>query len=392
MDNNDQIEQLRKKYKAFLKRKIAGYAYEPIALRGVRNLPKDHDDFFAKMALYNKYDKAASGKGWTINWRTIQFLGRQKWPSAITVDTEEDYLFLIGKKSSTEKNFRRFDQLMQWQPALRTLFEKYPDLIETNESLWDKLIPTLNYLLQNNVQGKLIREISVPVDTKFLEDNQKILLKLLKCIAPERGHPDAKTLEEYLQLGSFPTIRLMKWLDSEMAEKYTSNITHFALNLTEWSRQTWEIDEIWLIENKTSFKIFPPRKKALAIFAEGFRLHMLKEMSSLLKARLYYWGDLDEHGFIMLSRMRGLYPQVQSVFMDMHTVQQHVEHMHPIPFKGKEQPGLLTAAEKEAFEFLKENNGRIEQERIQADYLIQYLRSIDPGGDNLGDRGYSNFT
>lgn len=391
MDIKYFIEQLTKKYPIYLKNKFAGYPFTPIPLRGVRSYPKDPVVFSAAASGFRKYEKSDKTYGWTIEWRTIEFLGRQRWPSAITVDTEEDYLFLIGKKSSTKKILSRFDQLMQWQPCLQPLFEKNPDLVESNESLWDKLIPTIDFLLQNNVKGKLIREISVPVDTKFMESKQKLLFQLLKSIAPERGHPDAKTLEEYLELGSFPTIRLMKWLDSEMAKKYTWNITHFALNLTEWSRQTWDVDEIWLIENKTSFNKFPPRKKALAIFAEGFHLHMLKEMPSLQQARLYYWGDLDEHGFIMLSRMRGLYPQVKSAFMDLHTIHQHIEHMHQVPVEGKERPQYLTPAEWEAFDFLEENNGRIEQERIRGDYLIHYLESIDPGGTDTGDQGYSNF-
>jgi hypothetical protein len=237
-------------------------------------------------------------------------------------------------------------------------------------------MPALDYLLQNNVQGKLIREISIPADTKFLEKNERILLQLLKFLSPERGHPEAKTLQEYLELGDFPNIRSMCWMDQQMAEKYTGSTIHFALNLSEWSKLTWEIDEVLLVENLTSLYSLPPRKKALAIFSKGFDLHRLKDIPSLHQARLYYWGDLDEHGYIMLSRMRELYPKVQSVLMDMHTLQQHIQHLHHIPFEGKERPRQLTKAEQEVYDFLEQNNGRIEQERIRYDYLIQYISQL----------------
>jgi hypothetical protein len=392
MDIKDLIDQLSKKYSNYLKNKFAGHPFTPIPLRGVRKYPEEVIAFFKALDDFNAYNKEKIGKGWTIDWREVKKFGRQYWPSAITVDTEGDFLFLIGKKSSTEKILRRFDQLMQWQPSLQQLFEKYPDLIEKHEPLWDKLMPTLDYLLQHSVKGKLIRDISIPADTKFLERNQKILLQLLKCIDPERGDPTAKTLEEFLELGSLPDFWKMYWLDEQMAQNYTNGEMRLSKEL-DWLRNIrWENQEIWLVENLKSLYDCPPRKNALAIFSRGFDLHRLKGIHTFQQARLYYWGDLDEHGFIMLSQMRELYPQVQSVFMDINTLQLHIEHLHHVPFVGKERPRRLTPAEWEAFDFLEENNGRIEQERIRGDYLIQYIGGKDLGGADPGGSRYSNFT
>jgi hypothetical protein len=376
MDSAEYIEQLRKKYTSFLKRKVGGYPFEPIALKKVRNIPADHQQFITQTAVFNKFNKETTGKGWTIEWRKTKRLGRQKWPTSITVDTEDDYLFLIGKKAATEKLFKRFDQLIQWKPELRSFFEAHPTYIETYEPLWDELIGTINYLLQHDVQGKLIREISIPADTKFLEKNERILLRLLKFLAPERGDPKAQTLKEYLELGAFPHIRSMRWLDPLLAEKYTGNVRDFALNLHEWGNLHWEIDEIWLVENLTSLYILPYRKNALAIFSKGFDLHRLKEIQSLQNARLYYWGDLDEHGFILLSQMREHYPEVQSVLMDIHTLEQHIQMLQTVPFEKKQLPRRLTNPEQDTYDFLEERNGRIEQERIRYDCLLQYINHL----------------
>ncbi|NOR71388.1 MAG: hypothetical protein GQ532_17115, partial [Methylomarinum sp.] len=35
-----------------------------------------------------------------------------------------------------------------------------------------------------------------------------------------------------------------------------------------------------------------------------------------------YWGDLDTHGFAILSRLRHYYPQVKSILMDEKTLEQ----------------------------------------------------------------------
>jgi hypothetical protein len=81
-----------------------------------------------------------------------------------------------------------------------------------------------------------------------------------------------------------------------------------------------------------------------------------------------YWGDIDTHGFSILSLARSLFPQLRSVLMDEETFLLHkdlwvAESQHP----SASLPGL-TPAEEDLFLGLKSGrwgeNVRLEQEKI----------------------------
>ncbi|MBS1603606.1 MAG: hypothetical protein JST42_13130, partial [Bacteroidetes bacterium] len=98
MSENDYIGQLRKKYLEYLRRIIAGEDFAPITLRGGLKTPENFPALFAAVTSFQQYEKANGRPGWSIVWREIKKFGGQRWPSSITVTTEDDYLFLIGKK------------------------------------------------------------------------------------------------------------------------------------------------------------------------------------------------------------------------------------------------------------------------------------------------------
>lgn len=130
------------------------------------------------------------------------------------------------------------------------------------------------------------------------------------------------------------------------------------------------------MENETNLYLIPERKNAIAIFSKGKATHSLKDVPLLVKAKLFYWGDLDEEGYKMLNAMHGYYPNnLQSVFMDEATLLQHAGEM------GKQDAAYktislehLTREEQAAFNILKYHNGRLEQERIRQDYVAEGIR------------------
>jgi hypothetical protein len=82
-----------------------------------------------------------------------------------------------------------------------------------------------------------------------------------------------------------------------------------------------------------------------------------------------YWGDIDVEGFVILSRLRNLFPHVESVLMDMDAIRQHENILVEGSGAMIAAPTNLTAAEVEAFDYCLNGNRRLEQERISQPYV-----------------------
>jgi hypothetical protein len=149
----------------------------------------------------------------------------------------------------------------------------------------------------------------------------------------------------------------------------------YGLNLlalpVEGLRQvTWEVKEVWMVENATNLYLLPERSGAIAVFGAGKASASLKDVELFRRARLFYWGDLDDDGFKMLSTFRSLYPHAESFCMGTETVRTHMSSkVEQTQRYGTAVPSGLTQDETEAFLMLQPINGRIEQERIRPDHL-----------------------
>ena len=95
---------------------------------------------------------------------------------------------------------------------------------------------------------------------------------------------------------------------------------------------------------------------------------------------LYYWGDIDEHGFQILHQIRSYYKNVQSLMMDIET---YLEFEH-FSGEGKRNNSsdlsLLTKEEASLYALLKQKNGknRLEQEKVSQFYVNSQLQKRIP--------------
>jgi hypothetical protein len=83
---------------------------------------------------------------------------------------------------------------------------------------------------------------------------------------------------------------------------------------------------------------------------------------------LWYWGDIDTHGFAILSRVRSHFPHTRSLLMDRHTLLAHRAHWGEEKHQTSEPPVHLTPAEAQLEQDLRlgtyQPHLRLEQERI----------------------------
>jgi len=113
-------------------------------------------------------------------------------------------------------------------------------------------------------------------------------------------------------------------------------------------------------------------------------VEMLAGIKWLAGRRIFYWGDIDTHGFAMLSQVRGYWPQVHSLLMDRQTLMDHKE-LWGHETAAKRFAGTLahlTRDEQQLFADLKANriapHLRLEQERIRYTLLLEALQYL-PG-------------
>ena len=95
---------------------------------------------------------------------------------------------------------------------------------------------------------------------------------------------------------------------------------------------------------------------------------------------VYYWGDIDTHGFAILNQLRGQFAHVVSFLMDSETL-----HAHTAIWGVEDKPSLmdlhrLTADERALYDDLRDNRIRkglrLEQEQIGFGWVGQRLQEL----------------
>ena len=115
----------------------------------------------------------------------------------------------------------------------------------------------------------------------------------------------------------------------------------------------------------------------MIIFGLGYGIQSLRNIAWLKEKEIIYWGDIDTHGFAILSQLRSYYPQTKSILMDELTLL-HFSHLwvsEPLDKRCTATLAHLTSGEQLLYEKLKFNllgdNIRLEQERIDLNYIIK---------------------
>ena len=372
-------QQLERYYKSYLIATVMGSPFSVIVLRGEKSKPRSTAELQKAVLMYQENEKNETRRGWKIEWIdwSSRIVGKQKWIAKVIVETEEDFLYLLKKEKESSAFKDQLQVLLKWQPGIRNFLAQNPGRILSLKSVWNDLQKVVDYLLAHPVTGHYIRSIPVPVHTKFIEAHKPLILSLLKAIAPDRFTSAVLSFEQALCLKSKPLLYTLRWLDNNMSEQLMHGMEYTGVTLDWLKRINWRIDEVWLVENETNLYLIPPRKNAIALFSRGYAMNQLKDIPFFNTAKMYYWGDLDEDGYKMLNGMRAWYPRIISVFMDEHTLVSHAAELatQEATYKTGSLP-FLTQEEQAAFNILKHHNGRLEQERIRQDYIVEKLYSL----------------
>ncbi len=314
-------------------------------------------------------------------WRHA-ILGNNSVPSEAWLDSPADALALIGKQQEAQRFAALVAFAQDQQPNLLPWLARRPLQALALADAWARLLSVVAWLQAHPRPGIYLRQVDVAgVDSKFIELHRSVLAELFDlALPPEAIDPTATGASRFCQRYGFldkPLRIRFRWLDT-LDARYGRDI---AITQTTFEQLDPSVHHVFITENEINFLAFPPSTNAMVVFGGGFGgLDRLRAAHWLNQRQLYYWGDIDTHGFAMLDQLRAYFPQVQSLLMDERTLVGHADHWgHEGVAQQRDLP-RLTADERAVYDSLRDNRIRaglrLEQERIGFGWVCQALAAL----------------
>jgi hypothetical protein len=213
-----------------------------------------------------------------------------------------------------------------------------------------------------------LREIpAVGVHTKFIERSEikSALRKWLDTILPPWAiRSDEDHFERRYYMRYDEDLIRTRFLDTDLQRKLLFPVSDLAIPLHSFGELDLQGIRVLIVENKVNLLTLPPLLNTVAIGGLGDAITLLKYAPWLRNTRIVYWGDFDVDGFRILSNIRTIFPAVQSLLMDVETLERFTHLFTKGNGRLIETPPFLNADETAAFIRCRDENIRLEQERI----------------------------
>ncbi|MBI9096216.1 MAG: hypothetical protein JEY71_15215 [Sphaerochaeta sp.] len=286
----------------------------------------------AKLSVFLRYKE--------VNHR---LLGRHTIPVSLLFETPLELAALLGKRSEwdtfislTELLHKRDERLFSW--AMR-----YPiRLLEVAMDL-DKLLLLWQWIVEHPRPRIYLRQIDLPgIDTKFTEKHMGLLSQWLDLTLAEGMIDDRhRGISQFERRYGFlhkPELVRFRLLDPDLLFRGCDDISLPAKQFCELFQpgENLPIERVFVIENDICALTLPLAKKSLVIFGRGYYFDHLTACAWLHRIPIWYWGDIDTHGFAILDQFRSLFPHTKSFLMDRNTLLEHKVSwgLEPKPFTG----------------------------------------------------------
>jgi hypothetical protein len=198
---------------------------------------------------------------------------------------------------------------------------------------------------------------------------------MLEHILPTESKAEGSTFEERFGLKPLePSVRFRS-LDAAVQAKFGFSHDRMSLPLGTFAALKSEGLTIVITENLMNLECLPAIPNGLAIWGQGNAAELLHKVGWLSECKVHYWGDIDEHGFHILARLRSRFPNIQSFMMDLATLEQFREWAG-VGEKAGIAPSNLTTVESAAFRLVQRESLRLEQEKIPQEYSVAMLREV----------------
>ena len=374
-------------YNDFLIASIQEFSFFPKDVRFGKIKPsntlKDFSKIQKEIENLHQKSKDAVGYGYQVEFikRKDQKIGEQFFPGRIYFETKNDYLKFIRKEKEYEKFIRVTNRIVSEIPELMVWIIKHPQKVIDNFEKMDDLLKVCKFFINNPKPCLYIRELPLDISTKFIEENKATIRMLLDILIEEHINKDENNFEKRFNLKYDEKLIRIRILDDQLAQKLFFGVNDLSIPHNQFVSLNVPCKKVFVLENLTNFSnIFnfltlPNLTDSIAIFGKGFQIGLLKNAHWLSDKQIIYWGDIDAHGFQILSQIRGYFPKTCSCMMDFETFNEFEDLSITGIDTTVTELAHLTPDEHQLFTQLLERNerNRLEQEKIPHPYAMKKI-------------------
>ena len=371
-----------------LRARLCGDEMFPLRLRtsrpSARDLGEHFDEVRAWIRALEEGSKATRGHGYEIGWTEVvhRQLGKNRIPATVHIPSEADALALVGKRRDAELVVSLADVTRTQVPELEPWVRAHPLKLLEHGPEWARVLRVVAWFRAHPRPGVYLRQIDVPgVDTKFVERRRGLFIELLDAVLPEdaveRGATGSSSFERRYGLLSKPALVRFRVLDPRLRLR---GLTDVSTPEADLGRLELPVRRVFVTENEINGLAFPDVPDSVVVFGLGYGVDRLSAAAWLAEKDVFYWGDIDTHGFAMLDRLRRSLGGVRSLLMDRETLLAHRDSWGSEPEPHEGTLPLLTVPERDLYDDLRlgrlGEHVRLEQEHVGFGWLLRALRGL----------------
>ena len=361
-------------YADFLRSIVNGDAFFPLTIRFGK--PSGTDDFDKLRGEITALTSA--NLGCHIQWTAVNTRrwGQQRLPERVEFLDEGSYLNSIGKLKEVSQFRHNLTFTRERCPLLVPIIAGRPqDAVEFG-SIWQSLVEVCCHFQAHPRPNLYARELPLSVDTKFIEQYKSILFRLLNACLPPEAIFEGDRFEERFGLHFDEPMIRFRILDKSLNRILQVPFPDVAVPIGVFRNLDWRGLRILISENKMTFLTLPELANGVGIWGSGNAAALLHDVNWLSQCELFYWGDLDTQGLEILSRLRANFPRTKSLMMDINTFKQFQKLCRVGTPSKSPCPKNLTSVELGAWEAIRIEHHRIEQERIPTKFTRLAIETV----------------
>lgn len=316
--------------------------------------------------------------GYTLEYaeRNSRTYGKNRFPTHACFHTADHLATFLGKTREWIAWCRILSETSKQFPAALRWLRQNPSLALPLASRWDQVMQVLHWRAKNPEIECYLREIPALPDSKFIEDQPALIAGLLECVVPQTVRLQFRGIERRFGFKKAEHFFVCRLLDQALQPALGWPFREIGLHPQDLiALKSTAIKRVIMVENRVNLHTLPDLPATLAIHGSGAAVSRLSQADWLRSVELIYWGDIDEHGFEILSRLRQNYPHTTSFLMNGTTVRRFRDLASPVnPSQTRPEKLSLSVEEMTAYRWCRRFRRRIEQERIPNEAVETELR------------------
>ena len=381
----DVIAALRRRWERgeFLAMLASARGWQPLSVPLHGPAPGELAADFGAAQTWVRQWEATARRGPRLEYKVVggRAIGANKLPFRAWIDDYQQLWALLVLAGEVRRFTGLLAETAVTAPRIAGWMAANPRRAMASEGDWAKIIQTVCWI-EASSPGRYLRQVDVPgVDTKFIESRRGILAELLDLQLPagrvDQSCPRSDFTGRYRFRRKPEYVRVRRLGGAAGA---LDPFSELAVPAGELTSARVPASSVYVVENEITYLAFPPAENAVVMLGGGYALSGLKSLSWLHDRDLIYWGDIDTHGFAILSRLRQAFPHARSMLMDRVTLLAHDTQWvrepkqvnAPLPLLDRDEAALYRDLVEDAFG----PSVRLEQERVS---FAAIERALLPG-------------